>query len=131
MEAKDLMIGDFVYRPDCVDQVCEIRSNGIIGLDPNRGLIPFDELEPIEITPKILEKNGFVEMGEGVFKFTQLNKEGDDYDYYIVIDLIMPIISRIITNRRRPFKEIEGEIKCVHELQHALKLFQIDKKIEL
>lgn len=31
LNCKSLMIGDWVYRPDCFDQVKEIRQNGIIG----------------------------------------------------------------------------------------------------
>ena len=129
MKATDLMVGDSIYRADCYDRVVEIRLNGIIGQDSNRGLIPFDEIRPIEITPEILVNNGFYETGEGIFKFKQLNKE-EDYDYYIIIDLIIPIASRIISNHRS-FNKIEGEIKYVHELQHALKLFKIEKEIIL
>lgn len=128
MKATDLMVGDSIYRPDCYDEVVEIRLNGIIGKDSNRGLIPFDEIRPIEITPEILVNNGFYETGEGIFNFKQFNKEGNDY--YIIIDLIVPIASRIFSNNMS-FNKIEGEIKYVHELQHALKLFKIDKKIEL
>jgi hypothetical protein len=59
MEAKELMIDDWVYRPDCYDQVKEIRYRGIIGVDSLRGLIGFSMLKPITLTTEILEKNGF------------------------------------------------------------------------
>ena len=41
MKANELMIDDWVYRPDCYDQVKEISNNGIIGLDSLRGRIMF------------------------------------------------------------------------------------------
>lgn len=68
MKSTDLMVGDIIYRPDCYDKVVEIRLNGIIGKDSNRGLIPFSELKPIEITPEILEKNGFGFGGGYIYK---------------------------------------------------------------
>lgn len=59
MKATELQIGNLIYRPCCVDKVAEIRENGIIGTDKLRGIIPFSEIEPIQITEEWLEKNGF------------------------------------------------------------------------
>ena len=73
MKSTDLMIGDWVYRPDCYSKVKEIRENGIIGLDHLRGIISFEELKPIPLTPEILEKNGFVYDSE------DKQDEGADY----------------------------------------------------
>ncbi|MBQ3679798.1 MAG: hypothetical protein IJP79_07335 [Paludibacteraceae bacterium] len=56
---NELMIGDYFYRPDCVDRVVEVRKNGVIGTDSLRGLIPWSEIKPIPLTKEILEKNGF------------------------------------------------------------------------
>ena len=57
MDIRELRVGDIIYRPDCNDTVVEIRANGIIGLDHNRGIIPFESLEPISLTDELLEKN--------------------------------------------------------------------------
>ena len=59
MEANKLMIGDYFYRLDCVDRVVEIHKNRVIGSDPLRGLIPWSEIKPINLTAEILKKNGF------------------------------------------------------------------------
>ena len=38
---QELRIGDIIYRTDCYDIVREIKTNGIIGEDSLRGVIPF------------------------------------------------------------------------------------------
>ena len=138
MEKEELQINDLVYRPECYDEVVEIRSNGIIGLDQNRGLIPFSELKPIEITPKILEKNGFKKMSNspyvmlfvwstgGVAKFAdvtiQVMQDHADKWRWDALGLKIHLYRGDITLYK---------IRYVHELQHALRLCKIDKKIEL
>lgn len=62
MDAKELRIGNKIWRPCCYDEVLEIRENGIIGFDSLRGLIPYSEISPIPITEEILKKCGFKEM---------------------------------------------------------------------
>lgn len=115
MKANELIIGDWIYRPDCFDQVKEIRQNGIIGLDSARGLIPFLELEPIPLIPEILEKNGFSNKGtlwyleEDNF---ELEHNNNDSFIWIVGDVY-----------------IVASIKYVHELQHALRLCGITREI--
>lgn len=37
MDIKELRVGNKIWRPDCYDEVVEIRENGIIGLDSLRG----------------------------------------------------------------------------------------------
>jgi hypothetical protein len=126
---KDLMIGDIIYRPDCYDRVVEIRSNGIIGQDSNRGLIPFSELKPIQLTKEILEKNGFTDC-ESDF--------GNVYHYYIgeknfISDSSLHIGTEYHTyywlNYKKTF-DIYG-IRYVHELQHAFRICKIEKEIKL
>lgn len=119
MKANELMIGDSIYRPDCYDNVVEIRSNGIIGQDFNRGLIPFSELKPIEITPEILEKNGFVKEldGDGIhYRFTLIQGHSQFSLLYArsVFQWLYPI-----------------DFKYIHKLQHALHLCGIEKEIIL
>lgn len=124
MKAEDLMIGDWVYRPDCYDQVKETRQNGIIGLDSLRGLIGFSEIEPIPLTQEILEKNGFV------------LKEEEKGAYGVNI-------APYYTRNDVPFEVFcDGEpfsiwfkdpvnIEYVQELQHAMRLCKIKEEIVL
>lgn len=119
MKANELMIGDWVYRPDCYDQVKEIRHTGVIGRDSLRGLIAFSELEPIPLTPEILEKNGFVyDLEDKLFE-----------DIYPRISMLYAQY-RLVENGGINYGEM-SEIKYVHELQHALRLCGITKEIEL
>lgn len=121
MNINDLMIGDWVYRPDCYDQVEEIRHNGVIGCDSLRGLITFSELEPIPITPEILENNGFEYdhyyhcwiYDEFTINYGHLLEE-DDNDYLFIW-----------------VADISKKLIYVHELQHVLRLCNIEKEIEL
>ena len=129
MEANELMVGDWVYRPACYDQVKEIRQNGIIGLDSLRGLIGFSELKPIPLTPEILEKNGWVYNNEDEKFFPQtwvggglMLQAADDCGYRIVVTSDYDDED---TNNT-PFI-----ILYVHELQHALMLRRIEKEIIL
>lgn len=129
MKAKDLMIGDWVYRPDCYDKVKETRQNGIIGLDNLRGLIGFSEIEPIPLTPEILEKNGWVYNNEDEKFFPQtwvggglMLQGADDCGYRIVVTSDYDDEDTNDT----PFI-----ILYVHELQHALRLRRIKKEIVL
>lgn len=76
------------------------------------GGIWLDYLEPIPITPEILEKNGFnLQQSKGEYA---PNIEGFSFDNCWVGD---------------EFKWKTIPIKYVHELQHALKLCKIDKEI--
>lgn len=131
MNATDLMIGDWVYRPDCYDQVKEIRHTGVIGIDSMRGLITFSELEPIPITPEILENNGF-----NVNKYSDGEYYADimfedqgrrvEIEYRYGVDIDVCVIGR---NNTPPFSRIETQVKYIHELQHIFRIMQINKEI--
>lgn len=143
MNNKDLQIGDIIYRPDCYDRVVEIRSNGIIGLDANRGLIPFSELKPIQLTKEILEKNGFENipyagidcneiwlLHEMAYYGKSFPLNTDDIMLRCSISEQCWLIFFNIGGIHSDFRTITN-IYYVHELQHLLRLCKIDKKIEL
>ena len=121
MKPNELMIGDWIYRPDCYDQVKEIRHAGVIGIDNMRGLITFSELEPIPLTPEILEKNGF-------------HKEWDEDIILMVCDTIIVEIGnmyKIYKDGKMYLRRVLSPLYYVHQLQHALRLCGISKEIEL
>ena len=141
MEARDLMISDWVWYNN---QPHQIRQLGIFGVDrdgedypavcvgkPNGiGLIlERNEIEPIPLTPEILEKNGWVYNDEVEKFFPQtwvgggLMLQGtDDCGYRIVVTSDYDDEDTNDT----PFI-----ILYVHELQHALRLRRIKKEIVL
>ena len=136
MEAKELMLGDLL-KYGTFDKIVKVTA--IYGNQINTNVVtPLfpDDLEPIPITPKILEKNGF-----------KLKEEGETYSEYVSVWDEISIISFAF------YKEtlcgvdtlLECElgfaggldrihhchIKYVHQLQHALRLCGIKKEITL
>lgn len=75
MKPQELRVGNKIWRPDCYDEVVEIRENGIIGLDSLRGLITYDEIKPILITEELLLKIGFKKKRDGYLHYSDHNDE--------------------------------------------------------
>lgn len=137
MKAKELMIGDWViYRgePTIVYEIDEYYKR--INTEPDGydsiKCIDTSEIEPIPITPEILEKNGwkvkksFVQhgnFGDGPLMLwhTEGNKILRNFTHELEI-------SDLSTD-----KGFRVRIECnyVHELQHALRLCGIEKEIVL
>lgn len=133
MKANELMVGDFVmmgrknYR--CAN-ICG-HTNDVL-LD-NGVITNVGNLNPIPLTPEILEKNGIVydyDETECVADYTYVNIKGyqfHDDDNGVLIDYCnghIKIINDCIGT-------IDMDINYVHELQHALRLLNIEKEIEL
>lgn len=77
-----------------------------------------DLLEPIPITPEVLEKNDWEERPTGYVFYTD-GKRYDNSLWYIFGS------NTFVVNTA------EFQIKYVHELQHALRLCRIEKEIIL
>jgi hypothetical protein len=125
MKANEIMIGDklkTVFSQKIVE-VKEIKQNCIYTEDNG---YEYNEIEPIPLTPEILEKNGLEKDNHG-------RLYGEYFDEDINRDLEITVDSKT------------GEVwwsynwdeywiirlKYVHQLQHALRLCGIDKTIEL
>lgn len=111
MKANELMIGDWVYAFGCKNvQVKEILEDGIHDFT-TYSLSPFDEIEPILLTPEILERNGW--------RYDELNGE-----FYGAVTIL---------GNKAPFLVLNGSVQVnyVHELQHALRICGIEKEIVL
>lgn len=134
MNAKDLMIGDWIHRCyTCSDtgrevvidfQLAEFRNLAkSLYVCSEKGVVcKVEDAEPIPLTPEILEKNGF-ESVRGIMTFM------DDY-YDIEIEDWSDSIFRI----RVDFCEMntphfQATISYAHELQHCLRLCGIDKDL--
>ena len=127
MKANELMIGDWVYRPNCYDRVKETRQNGIIGLDSLHGLIGFSEIEPIPLTPEILEKNGFI----GDKNVCKIKMRDDSKDELWQCEYAWFLKNLRIKNHTNGSIARLYDIMFVHELQHTLRLCGIKKEIIL
>lgn len=136
MKAKDLMIGDWVQVPCLIDntenynawcQIKQLRDDDldVIGFKE----LSYDEIEPIPLSPEILEKNGWIYNNEDEKFFPQtwvggglMLQGADDCGYRIVVTSDYDDEDTNDT----PFI-----ILYVHELQHALMLRRIKKEIIL
>ena len=139
MEAKVSILGTYVYF-NCSDGKIIVRvtgfKDGIVYGDSENSShwCNIEKVEPILITPEILQKNGFVD-----------NKHVHPYPYYeyinekdkLKIGFAFPQGNR--TSYKEPWVYIDSEnvfvehLPCVfvHELQHALILCGIEKEIIL
>lgn len=153
MKARDLMLGDWVYGIDGKGGKHPCRINTIDIYPQNRtprvvtsGGYGYQQenLEPIPLTPEILEKNGFgIEKtcscatvywwGEKVDGKIYCNRTVEISFYPTPINGV-DILTRIETSSRwgdGVDKIHSCDINYVHDLQHALRLCGIDKQIEL
>lgn len=128
MKPEELMIGDILEYMGTIVKVCSIGAKICVKecFGKNTYIVDFDNLlKGLELTPEILEKNGLkIDKYKGGF-FPACFKE----DEYCDVEIEMKD------------EEIAWSINCgeywikrlnyVHELQHALRLFGINKKIEI
>lgn len=140
MKANELMIGDWVKTPVDMGKIQAINATCL----PNFQTVevwhkryedgrragdyicdPLD-LQPIPLTPEILEKNGWKHKYYGIYR--QMIGEA------ITID-IFPEGCSVVDERgsqcRYRLRYHLPAPKFVHELQHALRLCGIEKEIEL
>ena len=135
MEKTDLMFGDWVIINRCdkdllvqyagFDIIAKLKVKGEFGYEYR----PADKLKPIELTSEILEKNitgdkdGFYlccKAMSGDIAIVQLS----DGNFYLVARYYKDGQYIIVGGT-------EKRLRYVHELQHALRLFGIEKEIEL
>ena len=125
MKANELMIGDWVLDKAVSDkpvQVLQINDKYVHykhGTDYMSAGVEL--LEPIPLTPEILEKNGF-------------HKEWDEDIILMVCDTIIVEIGdryKLYKDGKMYLRRVLSPLYYVHQLQHALRLCGIDKTIEL
>lgn len=130
IDCKSLMIGDWVMLTDQINngekvQVKEIHGDGYITVDG--GLTA--HVEPIPLSAEILEKNGFA------------YKEADETcatEAFHIRHLDGSIFAIDDDSWWRSVKDGELHVKFggfplkyLHQLQHALRMAEIDKEIKL
>lgn len=145
MKATDLMIGDYVKYDNKVCKVCTIEAQMLLlSFDGGERLTREDKVEPIPLTPEILEKNGF-HYGNTASEEDFCNAVGCSYpeDGWCYdegageIKILFPTKSDggiIRLDDQCADRHLEWgfvEPIMLHELQHALKLCGIEKEIIL
>jgi hypothetical protein len=123
MKAEELMIGDWVHYRGTNIQVTSLYdkggSNEIGWSDKESVWVNGSNVEPIPLTPEILEKNGFVE-----------SKEKSNIED-IGCAIIYGKYKRFDSDNCLNYGDSLYPIKYVHQLQHAMKLCGINKEIVL
>ena len=124
MEAKELMIGDWVAQKHSglLLKVSEVRPPYIIA-DGEDGQFHEDTLEPIPLTEEMLKANGYEEhVGEkGAYGVTIAPHFKRDDSPEVFCD-------------GHPFAvwfDEPVDIKYVHQLQHVLRLYGAEKEIKI
>ena len=129
MKANELMIGDYVIRKNIpqeilvVDAIDSIRNIVYLDLDGLGITEKLENIEPIPLTQKILEKNGF-------YHEYNVGYVMEEYENEIIYNL-WDCKLRILKNREQILKLKYFDEMCVHELQHVLRLCGINKEIKL
>lgn len=133
MKGKELMIGDWVQHPVYMGNLVACRVVGIsteITVEFETGARKYEALEfaqPIPLTNKILELNGF-DVSDGEVMRYNFEENGQSFHFSL---------RQMYDKENKPKGysfyafNVLTIIDFVHELQHALKLCGIDKNIEL
>ena len=132
MKAEDIQIGDYLEFPIGIEKVIDlpyIEGKGICAsFAANATLIPVevDELKPIPLIPKILEKN--FEKMRGVENHYGLS---DDYFAVVIREVTDSIWQVEYANCEAHFPVCRNLVCHVHQLQNVLRLLGIKKEIIL
>ena len=142
MKAKELMIGDWV----CVTKNFTQKYHKIRALSNDEGsvlrgiyvneygvknhsIFSPNDTEPIPLTPEILEKNGFENIGDDTYQL-------EEKPCWFWVDFFNHQYGCEYDTSTHEYEDDEHRLKLygipsVHELQHALRLCGIEKEIEL
>lgn len=135
MKANELMIGDWIsYIEDgnlYYARVSEVYKPSVFTEDGEfEGReVEEDEIIPVQITPEILEKNGFKKDYNGDFELIEegygirVVRRGDVYAFTLTAGRDITDMVRFAIHQVGPFS--------VHWVQHALKLCGIELEIKL
>lgn len=130
MTAKELMIGDWVINTESKEQIRDVVrkiSSEFLGLRYSRRYVPIECIEPIPLTQSILEANGWIvkknHVQKGNFGDSPLmlwHLTGNKILRNFVHEMEISDLSSDEGYRLR--------FRCdyVHELQHALRLCELD-----
>ena len=129
MQAKYLMVGDWVSYNETPQQILEISGiDDEVYLETDE-LVHQSEIQPIPLTPEILEKNGFRIIFDGELHVSYF-KDIESFHTEVKVDKI-GIYQKLSMLDGLGNGVAIVECKYVHQLQHALRLCGIEKEIIL
>lgn len=130
MKASELMIGDWVltlestHKEKVYAQIWAIeegQTSILVKKDNCNWFVDIEWIEPIPLTPEILEKNGFSK--------SRLMGEQRHFTYYLAPSVSLLAIYDADFSLK--IGDCARYIKYVHKLQHALSLCGIEKEITI
>ena len=129
MKANNLMIGDYIsVKPSGMPiKVAAVHHKKVAyhAVINKLEWVRESLLEPIPITPEILEKNGFEKLEEKYYR-RFLEEKGYYESVRVYFDEEPNVEVRVLDR-----SEFKGRIKYLHQLQQAMRLCKIRKEIEL
>lgn len=133
MKKEKLMIGDLVSVLGTPMRIAELGTVRAGFLDENGEMFynGYDIIEPIPLTTELLAMNNFKNRGDNHLTYDY------GYCYYIeVINCYCGSDDEVTVNLKagdyRDFMtELRIKVRYVHELQHALRLCEMRKEIEI
>lgn len=126
-ELKRLMVDDWVYNTHNRqnEQVQQILELGVM-LDYN-DIYSADDIEPVKLTPEILERNGFTNYGESWYIPTK-----NDEDIHIMIGFHRrENVIDVWQNLKVSYRKTTVNKLYVHQLQQVLRICGVKKEIKL
>lgn len=136
MKVNELQIGDYVNYRGQIIKVTSLYdkggSNEVGWSDKEIVWVNADNVVPIPLTPEILKKNGFVE-NRGITSWKLETDKEDLIDIYGVNEYHLSINIEDTHGSGKGYRWLLTNfiIFYVHELQHALRLFRIEKEINV
>lgn len=139
MKAKQLMLGNYVLYNGLAVRVRNIHDNVFLDGGDESVEVVYDDgvvvlvdpcsLEPIPLTPEILEKNGF----DGVYSsnYKIFKEEGYSTLYISLWKGRLSIYKTPDIRQRHAATRLSMDCKYVHELQNALSLCGIEYEVKL
>lgn len=131
MKANELMLGDWVYVPHngCASHNGKVKAlyeseTVSTELEGAGCLCRAESLQPIPLTPEILEKNGFTKSER--YEVWRIIR--DDYELRVTPWRVAVIFLEDGADKE---EYSTPRPKGVHELQHFLKLVKLEKDITL
>lgn len=130
MKANELMLGDWVaFRKDFPDRVNAIAIGGHSVSLEHDSWQQMSSIQPLPITPEILEKNGFDFLYSSVPGGTPQEQRMRKVDTYRWLGIAVNYYHETNDFQIVDFRGVR--FNYVHQLQHVLRLCGIEKEIVL
>lgn len=140
MKVEELMSGDWVIRKGIPNEHMQIvgfnKFKNLVYMDfQGRGITEnLDCIEPIPITTKFLERNGFIDSSyckNVKYELHEPDLQITYYQKYSVVSIWKKGENPVIVRQNGFYKAYNEVVQYVHEFQHAIKDCKLDIDIVL